>query len=181
MIWPYIRPPCKTALPYGAPRWPLLGRHVGRPYRISRAMMVFRIENRALACDGRCCLGRGGIHGMIDGMIRKDYRGYFHKMRIFIYFTYFRKKERRVQQVSIGGMLGLGIGFNDGFDAGKNIQGRDCPAETAGKIFLIIGALGDIHDLLDGIFQIDPPVSVGIFGTELRKTRKKEPDNENYA
>ena len=102
-------------------------------------------------------------------------------MRIFIYFTYFRKKERRVQQVSSGGMLGLRIGFDDGFNAGKNIQGRDCPAEDAGKIFLIIGALGHIHNLLDGIFQIDPAVSVGIFGTELRKTRKKDQHNKNDA
>jgi len=75
----------------------------------------------------------------------------------------------------------LGIGFNDGFDADKDFQGRDCPAETAGEIFLIIGALGHSDDMLDGIFQIDPAVSVRIFGAELRKTRKNEPDNENCA
>ena len=102
-------------------------------------------------------------------------------MRIYIYFTYFRKKERRVQKVSSGGMLGLGVGFDDGFDAGKNIQGRDCPAKGAGKIFLIIGALGHIHNLLNGIAKIDPAVSVGIFGTELRHTRKKDQHNKSNA
>ena len=102
-------------------------------------------------------------------------------MRIYIYFTYFRKKERRIQKVSSGGMLGLRIGFDDGFNAGKNIQCRDCPAKGAGEVFLIACALGHSDDLLDGIFQIDPAVSVGIFGTELRKPRKKDQHNKSNA
>ena len=145
------------------------GRLVRRPYRI------VAIE---LCVDWT---GRGGIYHVINGMTGKNFRGYFDKMRVVFYWADLGNEKRRIQQVSVGGMLGLGIGFNDGFDAGKNIQGRDCPAETAGKIFLVIGALGHSDDLLDGIFQIDPAVSVGIFGTELRKPRKKDQHNKSNA